>query len=173
MCDVKPKNTLNGTVQKGPVSYELALFTPIVLRETATNALADNPQAIADYWRQQIETQPNHDPMKENMVVFFLNARRRIIGHHLACVGTIDSVICAPREIFRLAIVTGAQAVIMAHNHPSGETTPSDVDIRVTRTIIKAGQTLAIELLDSVIIGSTSNGSRGWTSLRELGYFHA
>lgn len=169
---VKPKNTLNGTIKKGPVSYELALFTPVVLRETANNALADNPQAIADYWRGQIETQPSFDPMKENMVVFFLNARKRIIGHHLACVGTIDSVICVPREIFKLAIVTSAQAVVIAHNHPSGEVTPSDADIKVTRELIRAGQLLKIELLDSVIIGSNTNGAKGWASLRELGYFH-
>lgn len=169
---VKPKNTLNGTIQKGPVSYELALFTPVVLRETATNALADNPQSIADYWRQQIETQPSFDPMKENMVAFFLNARKRIIGHHLACVGTIDTVICVPREVFKLAIVTSSQAVVIAHNHPSGETTPSDADIKVSRDLIRAGQLLKIELLDSIIIGSNANGAKGYASLRELGYFH-
>jgi DNA repair protein RadC len=168
---VKPKNTLNGTIQKGPVSYELALFTPVVLRETASNAIADNPEGVAKYWREQIETAPNFDSMKENMVVFFLNTRRRIIGHHIACVGTIDQVICMPREIFRLAIVTGAQAVIIAHNHPSGDATPSDSDIHVTKKIIRAGQILSIELLDSIILGTTANGSRGYTSLREMGYF--
>jgi DNA repair protein RadC len=170
---VKPKNTLNGSIKKGPISYELALFTPVVLRETANNAMADNAEGVVKYWREQIETSPNFDAMKENMVVFFLNARRRIIGHHLACVGTIDQVICTPREVFRLAIVTGAQAVIIAHNHPSGDSTPSDADIRVTRSILRGGQTVCIELLDHIILGTTTNGSRGYTSLRELGHFHS
>ena len=76
------------------------------------------------------------------------------------------------RETYRLAIVMGAQAVVIAHNHPSGETTPSDADIKVTRELIRAGQLLKIELLDSIIIGSNANGAKGYASLRELGYFH-
>lgn len=70
------------------------------------------------------------------------------------------------REIFRIAIATAAAALIVLHNHPSGESTPSDADVKVTRDLIRAGQLLKIEVLDHVIIG---NGNR--SSLRELGYF--
>jgi DNA repair protein RadC len=73
-----------------------------------------------------------------------------------------------PREIFRLAIVTAASAVIVLHNHPSGESSPSEADIKVTRDLIRAGQLLKLELLDHVIIG-TGN----FSSLRALGYFYA
>jgi DNA repair protein RadC len=73
-----------------------------------------------------------------------------------------------PREVFRVAVITAASAMIIMHNHPSGESTPSDADIKVTRDLIRAGQLMKIELLDHVVIG---NGNR--SSLRELGYFYA
>jgi DNA repair protein RadC len=73
-----------------------------------------------------------------------------------------------PLALFRLAIITAASAVIVMHNHPSGESSPSEADIKVTRDLIRAGQLLKMELVDHVIIG---NGNR--SSLRELGYFYA
>ena len=73
-----------------------------------------------------------------------------------------------PREIFRLAILTAASAVIALHNHPSGESTPSEADIKVTRDLIRAGQLLKMELIDHVIIGNDN-----FSSLRSLGYFYA
>lgn len=72
-----------------------------------------------------------------------------------------------PREVFRLAIVTAASAVIVMHNHPSGESTPSEADIKVTGDLIRAGQLLKMELLDHVVIG---NGN--FSFLRALGYFY-
>lgn len=70
--------------------------------------------------------------------------------------------------MFRVAIVTAASAVIVMHNYPSGESTPSEADIQVTRDLTRAGQLLKLEVLDHVIVG---NGNRA--SLRELGYFYA
>ena len=72
-----------------------------------------------------------------------------------------------PREVFRLAIIAAASAVIVMHNHPSGESTPSEADIKVTRDLIRAGQLLKLELIDHVVIG---NGN--FSSLRALGYFY-
>jgi len=69
--------------------------------------------------------------------------------------------------VFRLAIIAAASAVIVMHNHPSGESTPSDADIKVTRDLIRAGQLLKLELIDHVVIG---NGN--FSSLRALGYFY-
>jgi len=100
------------------------------------------------------------------VVVLILNTRRRVKGHYLVSIGTIDTILVHPREIFRLAIMTAATAVVVAHNHPSGDSSPSEADIKVTRDLIRAGQLLKIELLDHVIIGNPSRAS-----LRELGYF--
>ena len=80
----------------------------------------------------------------------------------------MDTILVHPREIFRLAIMTAASAVIALHNHPSGESSPSEADIKVTRDLIRAGQLLKLELLDHVIIGHGN-----FSSLRSLGYFYA
>jgi DNA repair protein RadC len=79
-----------------------------------------------------------------------------------------------PREVFRTAIAVGAGALILAHNHRSGDPTPSEADIKVTRDLIRAGQLLKIEVLDHLVIGDYPlPGVRQWASLRELGYFHS
>ena len=68
--------------------------------------------------------------------------------------------------MFRLAIMTSAAAIVLMHNHPSGESSPSEADIKVTRDLIRAGQLLKIEVLDHVVMGNQNH-----TSLRALGYF--
>ena len=79
-----------------------------------------------------------------------------------------------PREVFREAIAERAAALILVHNHPSGDPTPSEADIKVTRDLIRAGQLLKIEVLDHVIIGrATPERAKDFSSLRELGYFAA
>jgi len=65
----------------------------------------------------------------------------------------MDTILVHPREVFRLAIIAAASAVIVMHNHPSGESTPSEADIKVTRDLIRAGQLLKMELIDHVVIG--------------------
>ena len=130
--------------------------------------LCDTPDKAADYWRMHIATHPHFNPDCECLAVLILNTRRKVKGHHLVSIGTMDTLLTHPREIFRVAIATAAAALIVMHNHPSGESTPSDADIKVTRDLIRAGQLLKIEVLDHVIVG---NGNRA--SLRELGYFYA
>jgi DNA repair protein RadC len=102
------------------------------------------------------------------LAVLLLNTRRKVKGHQIVSIGTQDTILVHPREVFRLAIVTAASALIVMHNHPSGESTPSDADIKVTRDLIRAGQLLKMELIDHVIIG---NGNI--SSLRALGHFYA
>lgn len=95
-------------------------------------------------------------------------ASRRVKGHQLVTTGTMDTLLVHPREVFRVAVVTSASAVILMHNHPSGDATPSGADITVTRELIKAGQLLRIEVLDHVIMGNPNH-----SSLRELGNFYS
>jgi DNA repair protein RadC len=79
-----------------------------------------------------------------------------------------------PREVFRPAIAAGAAALVLVHNHPSGDPTPSEADIRVTRDLIRAGQLLKIEVLDHIILGRrTTERAKDYVSLRELGYFYS
>jgi DNA repair protein RadC len=130
--------------------------------------LCDTPDRAAQYWRTHIPTHPYFNPDCECMVVLMLNTRRRIKGHYLVSVGTLDTLLVHPREIFRLAIMAGGiSALVLMHNHPSGEATPSEADIRVTRDLFRAGQLLKIEILDHVIMGHPKH-----QSLRELGFLY-
>ena len=127
--------------------------------------LCDTPEIAADYWRCHVATQPWLNPEVECLVVLILNVRRRILGHQLVAIGTLDAVCTHAREVFRTAIVANAHAIVLMHNHPSGEPDPSQTDIRVTRDLHRAGQLLKIELLDHVII--TAHEHR---SLKGLGH---
>ena len=112
----------------------------------------ETPDQAAAYWKTHIATHPYFNPECECLVVFILNTRRRIKGHYLVSIGTMDTILCHPREIFRLAIMASAAAIIIAHSHPSGDPTPSEADIKITRDLIRAGQFLKIEVLDHIVI---------------------
>jgi RadC-like JAB domain-containing protein len=126
----------------------------------------ETPDQAAAYWKTHIASHPYFNSECECLVVFILNTRRRVKGHYLVSIGTMDTILCHPREVFRLAIMASAAAIIVAHNHPSGESTPSEADIKITRDLIRAGQLLKIEVLDHIVIGNPNH-----SSLRSLGYF--
>ena len=144
-------------------------YKVVTLRECPTPEtlqLCDNPQKAADYWRLHVNAHPYFNPDCECFAVLLLNTRRRVKGHQIVTVGTHDTILVHPVTVFRLAVTTSAAAIILMHNHPSGESAPSEADIKVTRDLIRAGQLLKVEVLDHVIIGDPTH-----TSLRELGYF--
>ena len=129
--------------------------------------MMDTPERVADYLREQ-----NRPYVVENFQVMFLNARRRLIAVENISQGTLDMILVHPREVFFSAILRHAASVILIHNHPSGDATPSDSDIKVTRDLIRAGQLLNIQVLDHVILGKrTDERPVDFVSLRSLGYF--
>jgi len=115
--------------------------------------VCDTPEKAAEYWRLHIATSPHFNPDCECFVILLLNTRRRIKGHQVVTIGTMDTLLVHPREVFRTAIVSAAAAVVLMHNHPSGEPVPSEADIKVTRDLIRAGQLLKIDVMDHVIVG--------------------
>ena len=124
---------------------------------------------VIDFWHAEIEKASWYDSEKEMCVVVLLSAKNHIKGYNLVSIGSINSSIVAPREVFRPAIIGGAVAVILCHNHPSGDTTPSAEDIRITKQLVEAGKIVDIGVLDHVIVSNASNESKGYTSLRETG----
>ena len=130
--------------------------------------LCDAPENAAKYWQMHVTSNPYFNPECECFVVLLLNTRRRVKGHQLVTIGTMDTLLVHAREVFRLAIMTSAAAIVLMHNHPSGDPTPSEADIKVTRDLIRAGQILKIDVLDHVIVGHSSS-----SSLRTLGYFYS
>ena len=149
-----------------PYEYKVTALRECPTPETLQ--VCDTPDRAADYWKLHIASHPHFNLDCECLAVLLLNTRRKVKGHHLVSLGTMDTILVHPREVFRVAIVTAASALVVMHNHPSGESTPSEADIKVTRDLIRAGQLLKIEVLDHVIIG---NGNR--TSLREQGFFYS
>lgn len=129
----------------------------------------DNPATVVDFMRET-----NRLEKVESFQVLLLNTRKRLIRVEEISHGLLDTILVHPREVFRAAIAANAAAVVLAHNHPSGDPAPSEADIKVTRDLIRAGQLLKIEVVDHVIIGrATPERPKDWSSLRELGYFYA
>jgi DNA repair protein RadC len=91
---------------------------------------------------------------REKLVCLMLNTKNVVIGIDTVSVGSLSASIAHPREIFKSAILKNAAAIILSHNHPSGDPSPSQDDIRLTERISKAGEILGIKLLDHVIIGA-------------------
>jgi DNA repair protein RadC len=92
------------------------------------------------------------EKQREHLTALYLNARNEVVFKKHLFVGTLDSNICHPREIFKYAIENNAASVILVHNHPSGDPTPSKADLEITKRIQEAGKIMGIDLLDHIII---------------------
>jgi DNA repair protein RadC len=104
---------------------------------------------------------------KEHFYALLLDTKNQIISEELISVGTLNSSLIHPREVFNPAVKASANSIILIHNHPSGDSTPSSEDKKVTKMIYNAGDLLKIKVIDHIIIGSNSH-----SSLKELGIFN-
>lgn len=102
---------------------------------------------------------------QEHFVVLFMNVKNEVLHKQTIFIGSLNSAIVHPREIFREAVKRSAASIICAHNHPSGSPSPSPEDIEVTKRLVDAGALMGIEVLDHVIIGDHQ-----FISLKEKGY---
>ncbi|MFC0299879.1 DNA repair protein RadC [Virgibacillus soli] len=119
-----------------------------------------SPEDGADYVMEEMRTLK-----QEHFVAIFLNTKNQIIHRQTIFIGSLNASIVHPREVYREAIKRSAASIIVAHNHPSGDPTPSQEDIHVTRRLAESGKMIGIELLDHLIIGD-----RKFVSLKEKGY---
>lgn len=117
-----------------------------IVAETTGNAL----RAPADV-RAQLDDIASL--AQEAFIVLTLNQKYKLISRHLVTLGIANAALIHPREVYRRAIADGACAVILAHNHPSGDPTPSPEDIQVTRQMVETGKIIGIPVLDSIVIG--------------------
>ena len=102
---------------------------------------------------------------REQFIIACLNTKNEPTNITVVSVGTLNKAIIHPREVFKTAILSNAASIMAFHNHPSGETTPSQQDIQLTHRLYEAGELLGIKLLDHLIIGDGT-----FTSLKEKGY---
>lgn len=119
-----------------------------------------SPQDAAEILTEQLRYL-----QKEHFVCLFLNTKNHVIGQETLSMGSLNASIVHPREVFRAAIKCSSASIICAHNHPSGDPTPSPEDISLTSRLLKAGEIVGIEVLDHLIIGDN-----GFVSLKEKGH---
>ena len=119
-----------------------------------------SPQDGADYVMEDMRTLN-----QEHFVALFLNTKNEVIHHQTIFIGSLNTSVVHPREVFREAVKRSAASIICVHNHPSGDPTPSQEDIHVTRRLVDAGKMIGITILDHIIIGD-----RKFVSLKEKGY---
>jgi DNA repair protein RadC len=124
----------------------------------------DTPQSIFDVFGQEFMAL-----RQESLRVLMLDSRLRLIRAEEISRGTVNECVAHPREIFRRAMIHSAYAVVIVHNHPSGDPTPSLADHRITRSLKDAAHLLQINLIDHVILGSPDGGRVPYYSFKEAG----
>lgn len=127
----------------------------------------DTPTRAVEYLKDITDSYP----MNEVFYVILLNTKTKPIGRVQISLGTLNSALVHPREVFRAACIGGAHSIIVAHNHPSGDPCPSSADLQITRQLSAAARTMEIPLIDHVILGTKEcdPAGRGYYSFREAG----
>jgi len=146
--------------------YRLKVATWTVVREDnqASPRELSSPEAVA---LLAIDLTEASDDDKEHFWVLLVNAQNHYLMHTEVSVGTQSATLVHPREVLGPAVREGASAIILVHNHPSGDPTPSREDLRLTRQLREGAQLLDLRLHDHIIIG---NGTRTWISLAQGGH---
>ena len=106
---------------------------------------------------------------QESFHVLTIDSKNNLINRHMVSLGTVDSSAVHAREVFRAAVLDSASAVVVVHNHPSGDPSPSAEDVRITRQLVEAGRVMGIQIMDHVIVGRHADGKPSRLSLRETG----
>lgn len=129
--------------------------------EAATGLDFSSPDSIARYYMEDLRHKK-----REVMKLLLLNTKSRLISESDVSTGTVNATLVSPRELFVEALQKNAVSIILLHNHPSGDPTPSREDLLTTQRVREAGTLIGIELLDHIIIGDNC-----YFSLREKGFF--
>jgi DNA repair protein RadC len=116
------------------------------------NAIYSNSGKVAHLFQKILSNENEIDQDKEHVWVMGLNTRNCVKYVELVSLGTLEASLVQPRETYRMAILKGVKSIIFAHNHPSGETQPSEEDKAITQKLFHAGNILGINLLDHVIV---------------------
>jgi len=146
------------------MNYMTALVQLPLVRDSGSNLKIKTPEELyglcADIG----------DLVQESFHVVTLDGRNKVINRHMITLGLVDASLVHPREVFRAAIVDSAASIVLCHNHPSGDTTPSTEDIRITKQLLEAGKILGISVIDHVIIIRNRPGTlTPYLSIRESG----
>jgi DNA repair protein RadC len=114
----------------------------------------DTPEQVAEAWSMLVATKGWFDPEKEHMVVFVLNTRLKLKGWNVVSVGSNNETTCHPREVLRPVLVAAGHGFIVAHNHPSGDPSPSRADREVTNRLRDSAALLQLRFIDHIVVGT-------------------
>jgi DNA repair protein RadC len=143
-------------------AFELAARLP---KSREARPMFHAPREVADLLREEMQHYE-----AEEFHVLVMDSRNRLVRDLKVSKGTLNSSLVHPREVFREAVRAGAASVILVHNHPSGDPTPSSDDIKTTRELVEAGRVLKIEVIDHIIIGKRDSVRvTDFVSLKEMG----
>ena len=137
-----------GKVKAMQIQALAELSKRLAQAKAAVGLTFQNPESIAKYYMEEMRHYK-----QEHMKLLLLDTKSKLIHETIISKGTVNASIISPREIFIDALRYGAVAIIVLHNHPSGDPTPSQEDMRLTKRIFEGGQLIGIELLDHIIIG--------------------
>jgi len=164
-CSVKELSRIKGVGPAKAVQLAAAFgLASRLAKETLHRQRLDTPELINELLGAEMRALRN-----ESLRVVLLDTKFHLLRIEEISQGSLNESIAHPREIFHPAIVYSAYAVILVHNHPSGDPTPSSADQRLTRNLLQAAELLQIRLLDHVIIGSGDNGRQPYFSFGEAG----
>ncbi len=147
----------------GPKRYRVKFLSLTVVRDASAPdpRIMSSPSAVVDLMH---DLMPDDD--REHMWALYLNAQNHLLEVYQVCTGTLTASLVHPREVFKPALLRAAASVILVHNHPSGDPTPSREDLALTPQLAKAAELLDLRLHDHVILG---NGTGRWVSLAQQG----
>ncbi len=128
-------------------------------QQAAPNVQLNSPGSIAGYFMEQLR----HEKQEQVWLCLF-DAKCNLICDRMLSSGTVNTSLISPREIFQLALINNAVFIVLVHNHPSGDPTPSDDDIAITDRVSEVGLLMNLRLIDHIIIGD-----RDYASLKEMG----
>ena len=151
--------TQTTTIQLRELTVRYAVRRHTLDQSTSLGAVVNTPADCASILRSLLE-----DEASEVFVILCLSAKHRVVAYHEVSRGALDQTIVHPREVFKAAMLANAFAIVLAHNHPSGNAAPSSDDIALTNRLVAAGNLLGIPILDHIVIGD-----RRHVSMRETG----
>ena len=161
-----------------PCSYERGVqpgHLDLVLPPVVANAIRQSLPIMdkklrGDFLKHAILVGPEMRRLrKESLRVVLLDTRYQLVRVEEISLGTINESIAHPRDVLRPAVISSAYAIVVVHNHPSGDASPSQTDHSLTRRLAEAAELMQIKLLDHIIIGAATDGAPGYFSFKEAG----
>lgn len=164
-CSVAELSEIKGVGPAKAVQLAAAFgLASRLARESLARTKMDTPELIHELLGAELRALH-----RESLRIVLLDTKMHLMRVEEISLGTMNESLAHPREIFRPALIYSAFGIIVAHNHPSGDPTPSEADRRLTVRLAEAANLLQIRLFDHVILGTADNGRRPWFSFREAG----